>query len=63
MPVDRPKRVADCYRRAEECRQRAAETTDPTMRDDFLEMKFRWLLSAQSYEFAQHIAALDKTRD
>jgi hypothetical protein len=47
--------IAECYRDAEECAQRAQREPDPGLRADFLDMERRWLALARSYEFTQQL--------
>jgi hypothetical protein len=50
--------IRDCYRRAEHCRRKAKEQSDPTFRQDFLDCERRWLLLARGYELAARMEAL-----
>jgi hypothetical protein len=43
--------IAECYRHASECRERA-KTTDPATKMDLLGQERHWLSLAHSYEFA-----------
>jgi hypothetical protein len=47
--------VAECHRRALEARERAAGTTDATVRSSYLDLERRWLLVAKSYEFTRRV--------
>ena len=49
------KQVRDCYRRAEEAERRAAEMSDPLLRQDFLDSAARWMKLARSYEFTEQL--------
>lgn len=44
-------KIRECYRKAEDCGQKAATETDPELRRGFLDGERRWLLFASSYEF------------
>jgi hypothetical protein len=44
--------IAECYRHASHCRDRAKRAIDPEAERDFLEER-RWLSLARSYEFAE----------
>ena len=44
--------VQECYRHADECRQRAEKAFIEKSRQEFLDMERRWLSLAHSYEFA-----------
>lgn len=48
--------IADCYRHASHCRERAKEALDPATKRDFLDMEWRWLSLARSYEFAERLS-------
>jgi hypothetical protein len=50
--------IRDCYARAEHCRRRAQEQSDPLLRQDFLDCERRWLLLARGYELAERTEAL-----
>lgn len=52
--------IRDCYGRAEHCRRRAKEQSDPLLRQDFLDCERRWLLLARGYELAERTEALSK---
>ncbi len=52
--------IRDCYGRAEHCRRRANEQSDPLLRQDFLDCERRWLLLARGYELAERMEALSK---
>ena len=52
--------IRDCYGRAEHCRRRANEQSDPGLRQDFLDCERRWLLLARGYELSEHLEALSK---
>ncbi len=47
--------IKACYRHAEECARRAAAETDPSSKQDFLDMEERWLNLAHSYELTERI--------
>jgi len=49
--------IAECYRHASHCRERARRAIDPETERDFLEVERRWLSLARSYEFAERLAA------
>jgi hypothetical protein len=49
-----------CYSRAEHCRRRAIEQSDPGLRQDFLDCERRWLLLARGYELSEQMEALSK---
>jgi hypothetical protein len=42
--------IRECLRHAEDCAQKAAAQTDPTLKEDFLDMERRWLSLARSHE-------------
>jgi hypothetical protein len=39
--------IAECYRHARECRERAERVPDPATKNDFLDQERRWLSMAQ----------------
>ena len=47
--------VRDCLQHAEDCAQRAAVQTDPTLKADFLDLEWRWLALARSYDFTERL--------
>jgi hypothetical protein len=48
--------IAECYAHASQCRERAKETVEPSIKRDFLDMEWRWLSLAHSYEFAERLS-------
>ena len=48
--------IAECYRRAEEARQKAEETADPSIKSDFYDLERRWLFLAHSYQFTERLS-------
>ena len=52
--------IRECYRHAEDCARKAAEQTDPGLRDDFLRLEKRWLDLARSMEFAERLNSFTK---
>ena len=47
--------IRDCYRHAQDCARKAAEQTDPNLKQDFLVIERRWRSLAGGYEIAQHL--------
>ena len=45
--------IAECYRRAAECRERAESAPSESAKRAFLDLEQRWLSLAHSYEFAE----------
>jgi hypothetical protein len=54
--------IRGCLRHAAECARKAKESSKPNLREDFLEMKRRWLRLAHSYQFAQKLKSFRKAR-
>jgi hypothetical protein len=52
----------ECYRRAEEARQKAEAASDPYLKADFLDSERRWLYLAHSYEFSERLSLIHKPR-
>jgi hypothetical protein len=48
--------IAECYRHARECRERAKQSPDPATKEDFFDMERRWLSLARNYEFAERLS-------
>jgi hypothetical protein len=48
--------IAECHRHASHCRERAKQALDPSIKRDFLDMEWRWLSLASSYEFAEGLS-------
>ena len=57
------KDVALCLERAQECRRRADETSDPAVRKTYLEIEENWLLLARGYETANRINTYVETAE
>lgn len=47
--------VGACLQHAAECARKAAEQTDPKVKEDFLDLERRWLALARSYEFTERL--------
>jgi hypothetical protein len=47
--------IAACLERAADCRQRAAQSTDPAMKADLIDMEARWTELAGNYEFVESL--------
>ena len=54
--------ISECYRRAEEARQRAMASTDAATKVDYLDMERRWLFLARSYEFSERLSSFSGGR-
>ncbi len=52
--------VRECLRHAEDCARRAKVERDPATQQDFLEMEWRWLSLARSYQFSDQLDAFSK---
>jgi hypothetical protein len=48
--------IAECYRHARECHERANQSPDPATKEDFFDMERRWLFLARNYEFAERLS-------
>lgn len=48
--------IRDCYERAERCRRKAMDLTDPEAKNSFLGMERRWLDLARSFEFSERLS-------
>ncbi len=48
--------IADCYRRAAECREKVELTNDPEMKRDLLALERSWLFLARSYELSERLS-------
>ena len=53
---------SECYRRAEEARQKAEATNDSSLKDDFRDSERRWLYLAHSCEFSERLSLIHKPR-
>jgi len=49
--------IRECYRHAEEARQRAEATAHLPTKAEYQEMERRWLSLARSYEFSERLAS------
>ena len=47
--------ISDCYRHAQDCARKAAEQTDPNLKEDFLELEDSWLFLARSLKFNERL--------
>jgi hypothetical protein len=55
---DTTEEIAYCNQRAEEFGRKAAQETDPKLKQDYTEMQDRWLILAACYQFPEGISAL-----
>jgi len=53
--------IRECYQRVDDCTRGAALTRDPHEKVAFLDMRNRWLLLAQSYEFLERLSQMTDT--
>ena len=53
--------IAECYRHAYVCAQRARSAPDVAEREDFLDMERRWLSLARSYELSEQLTHFSMT--
>jgi hypothetical protein len=61
MPHKHSDDIRECYRLADECRWLADETTDPSRKQDYLDMARRWLGLARSHTFAEELFQLHES--
>jgi len=54
--------IAECYRRAEQARQAAKDTSDQSLKSDFFDLERRWLFLARSYEFTERLQHFTKSK-
>jgi hypothetical protein len=54
--------IRDCYRHAQDCARKAAEESDPNLKQDFLELQESWLFLARSFKFNDGKATPDIDR-
>jgi hypothetical protein len=47
--------IRDCYRHAQDCARKATEQTDPSLKQDFLELEESWLFLARSFNFNERL--------
>jgi hypothetical protein len=47
--------VRECYEHAEYCARKAAAQTDPTIKQDYLDLERHWLTLARSHEFTERL--------
>jgi len=47
--------VRECYEHAEYCARKAAAQTDPTIKQDYLDLERHWLTLARSHEFSERL--------
>jgi tryptophan 2,3-dioxygenase len=53
-------KIALCYHRAAECRERELQLHDPALKKIMRESEHRWLALARSYELAESIDDFNK---
>ncbi len=52
--------IRECYRHAEDCERQAAVQTDPSLRQDFLDIATRWIKLAESYGLVERVNAFTR---
>jgi hypothetical protein len=50
--------AADCLRRASECELEAERASDPTARQNFLDVAARWRRIAETFEYLERVDRL-----
>ena len=55
MQSNLSEQLRDCYRHAQYCARKAAEQTDPNLKQDFLELEESWLFLARSFKFNERL--------
>lgn len=55
MLKNQSEQIRECLQHAEDCGRKAAVQTDPKLKEDFLDMKRRWLSLARSYELTERL--------
>jgi hypothetical protein len=48
--------IAECHRRAAECREKADQSNDPEMKRDLFALERSWLFLASSYELSERLS-------
>lgn len=48
--------IAECHRRAAECREKAEQSNDPEMKRDLTALERSWLFLASSYELSERLS-------
>ena len=48
--------IAECHRRAADCREKAQQSNDPDMKRDLLALERSWLFLASSYELSERLS-------
>jgi hypothetical protein len=62
MYVSVTREASECHRQAEKCEDLAQIQSDPKRRQEYLEMRRRWLGLARSYESASDLIYQSKKR-
>jgi len=52
--------IRECLQHAVDCARKAADQSDPGLRDDFLRLEKSWLGLAQSMEFVESLNSFTK---
>ena len=47
--------IRDCHRHAQDCARKAAEQTDPNLKQDFLNLEESWLFLARGFKFNERL--------
>jgi hypothetical protein len=55
--------IADCYRHAADCREKAEKATDPDTKRDLLALESSWVFLASSYELSERLSTFTNEAD
>ncbi len=55
MPNTPSEQIRECLAHVEECARKAAAQTNPTLKQDFLNVGWRWLALAKNYSGQTHL--------
>ena len=55
--------IRNCYQHADDCARKAAEQTDPQLKQDFVDLEKRWLLLARSFDFNERLSDFSAEMD
>ena len=51
----------ECYAHAEYCARKAADQTDPQLKQDYFDLERHWLTLARSFEFGERLNQFSKS--
>jgi hypothetical protein len=63
MQQDLTEEIQECRQHAEWARRKAAETREPVLKGEFLDLERHWLFLARCYEYSERLSRITAEAD